>query len=152
MQQATRNTGEATQPAKGFRALRAWQAAQDLASMVYRTLKSLPPSEAWLRSQATRAAISVAANIAEGHGRGSLGDYLRFLDIARGSLAELENYLYFLSHEGLIIAEDAARLDEARIRAGNLLYGLQQATRRNSKQTWDRSDARISDDIAEYEV
>ncbi len=136
----------------GFKRLHAWQAAMELASLTFRTTKVLPSTEGWLKSQVNRSAMSVAANIAEGHGRGSLGDYLRFLDIATGSLSEFESHLYFLEQEALISKEDAARLEAARVKAGNLLHGLARSTAQKTKQTWDRSRSRVSDDAADYEV
>lgn len=60
----------------------------------YRLSRSLPSSETYgLASQIQRAAVSVPANIAEGHGRDHLNDYTRHLSIAKRSLMELETHL-----------------------------------------------------------
>ena len=157
MQQATGNKVEetgarraATTSYKGFKALLAWQKADELASLVYRATRKMPASERWLVPQPVRAAISIAANIAEGHGRGSLGDYVRFLDIARGSLSELEYHLHFLTAEGLLSTEDAARIEKVRVDTGNLLHGLWVATKAKTKATWDHTGAAIREDPAEY--
>ena len=73
-----------------FRDLIAWQKAMALARVVYRVTGGMPESEKFgLVNQMRRAAVSVPSNIAEGHARQSRADYLKFLRVARGSLAEL---------------------------------------------------------------
>jgi four helix bundle protein len=65
-----------------------------LAADVYRLTASFPRTEEYrMVSQITRAAVSVPANIAEGHARGTRRDYANFLAIAKGSLAETETFL-----------------------------------------------------------
>lgn len=65
-----------------------------LAAEAYRLAKFMPRQEEYrLTSQMLRAGASVAANIAEGHGRGTRKDYAKFVSIAQGSLAELETFL-----------------------------------------------------------
>ena len=77
-----------------YRDLEVWQRAMDLVEQVYRIAKTLPAEERYgLTSQIQRAAVSIPANVAEGHGRTHRGDYLHHLSIARGSLAELETQL-----------------------------------------------------------
>ena len=76
------------------RDLVAWQRAMDLTRTVYRHTALMPPDERYgLTNQMRRAAVSVPSNIAEGYARQSLQDYLKFLRIARGSLAELMTQL-----------------------------------------------------------
>ncbi|MFN8594126.1 MAG: four helix bundle protein [Thermomicrobiales bacterium] len=79
---------------QGFSQLRVWQSAMDLTESVYRITPFLPKHETYgMISQMQRASVSVAANIAEGHTRPNLGEYLHLLGIARASSAELETYL-----------------------------------------------------------
>ena len=78
-----------TSTIRSFRDLIAWQKGMDLVCMTYEMTKLLPPEERYgLQSQMRRAAISIPSNVAEGWDR-STGDYLRHLQIARGSTHEL---------------------------------------------------------------
>lgn len=80
--------------AKDHKDLIVWQKAMDLLVEVYRLVKKLPKEETYaLSDQMRRAAVSIPSNIAEGRGRSSDKDYLRFLFIARGSRAELDTQL-----------------------------------------------------------
>ncbi len=73
-----------------FRDLIAWQKAMELARTVYRITGQMPTNEKFgLTSQMRRAAVSIPSNIAEGYARQSTADYLKYLRIARASLAEL---------------------------------------------------------------
>ncbi len=151
---------------RGFRKLVAWRKADRLASAVFQSIghrelrrqavarfhgiheEELP---LWLVSQIMRCALSVPANIAEGYARGALKDYLRFLDIARGSLAELEYYLHFLSSNGLLSANDCATLSDQASEVGNILTGLIRSLRAKLQEgSWDR--LRVSEGQPEYEV
>ena len=79
---------------KDYSQLETWQKAMDLAESVYSATKSYPKDELYgLTSQTRRSAVSVPSNIAEGQGRGSGRDCVRFLAVARGSLCELETQL-----------------------------------------------------------
>jgi four helix bundle protein len=85
--------------------LEAWQQALTLVKSIYSATAPFPKSELYcLTSQMRRAAVSVPSNIAEGAARESTAEFLRFLFIARGSLAELETQI--------LIAKDLGYLDD----------------------------------------
>jgi four helix bundle protein len=77
-----------------YRDLMVWQFGISLVCQVYEVTSSFPKAEIYgLTSQAQRAAVSVPSNIAEGHARGTSREFLHFLTISLGSLAELETQL-----------------------------------------------------------
>lgn len=79
---------------KDFKELKVWHKAHALALGVYKATKDFPREEMYgLTSQIRRAAVSISANIAEGCGRRSDGEFVRFLQIARGSASEMECHL-----------------------------------------------------------
>lgn len=86
-----------------FKNLKVYEVAIDLAVLIYKITEVFPNSERFgLVSQMRRAAVSVSSNIAEGAGRGSYREQLRFYFIARGSLAELETQLEISFRLGFI--------------------------------------------------
>ena len=86
-----------------YRDLKVWQLGVDLALEVYRVSTDFPKSEQYgLTSQLRRAAVSIASNIAEGHARKTQKELHRFLNIAKGSLAELETQLIIASELGFV--------------------------------------------------
>src|SRR5208282_1403515 len=79
---------------KSFRDLDVWHLGVELAETVYRVTARFPKSEIFaLSSQMRRAAVSIPSNIAEGRSRDSRREFLYFLSVSRGSLAELETQL-----------------------------------------------------------
>ena len=79
---------------QSYRDLIAWQKAMDLCVLTYQVTDSSPKHELYgLTQQARRAAVSIPSNIAEGWGRGTSLDYLRFLRTSRGSLFELQTQM-----------------------------------------------------------
>ena len=79
---------------KHYKDLLIWQRSMSLAKLVYQLTRSFPPEERYgLISQLRRAAVSIPSNIAEGQARKGTSEFLQFLSIATGSLAELETQL-----------------------------------------------------------
>ena len=108
---------------KTYRDLIAWQKAMKLAEQVYRWSAHFPPDEKYgLTSQMRRAAVSIPSNIAEGYGRQSTVDYVRFLRIARGSLAELSTQIELVVNIG--IAEPDDNLHDLVSEEDRVLQGL----------------------------
>lgn len=79
---------------KNYRDLKVWQKSYNLCLDIYKITKEFPKEEQYsLTSQIRRAAVSVASNIAEGYGRKTTADYIRFLYMAYGSNCELETQI-----------------------------------------------------------
>ena len=94
-----------------FEKLRVWRGARDLIKRVYRITKAYPRSEIYgLTSQTNRAAVSVAANLAEGSSRTSRKDQAHFSQIAYGSLMELACLLIVAVDLEILSAEEEGKL------------------------------------------
>src|SRR5688572_15690116 len=79
---------------RSYKDLIAWQKAMDLAALVYESIAGFPGDERYgLTSQIKRSAVSIPSNLAEGSSRRSTPEFLRYINIATGSLAELETQL-----------------------------------------------------------
>lgn len=112
----------------------AWKLADDLAVAVYQQTQAFPREELYgLTSQLRRAASSVPANIVEGSARESQRDYLHFLHIARGSLAEAQYFLHLASRLGYLNEVDATRLHQQTKQVFACLHGLIQAVSRQAQ-------------------
>ena len=112
-----------------YRDLKVWEKAMDLVIETYRISKLLPKTEMFgLISQIQRAAVSIPANIAEGHGREHLGDYLRHLSIARGSLMELETHMLIITRLYIPMDEVKRALEMVR-EVERMLSGLTKSLR-----------------------
>ncbi|MBM3242250.1 four helix bundle protein [Candidatus Poribacteria bacterium] len=111
--------------AKGFFNIKAWQKADDLAVDVYESTKSFPRHQLYsLTNQMQQGAVSVAANIAEGSGRRTLQDYMRFLYIAKGSLTELEYYIHLSRRLSYLSETDYQRWDALQDETARVLTGF----------------------------
>jgi len=120
------NTSKPLGQVKSYRDLVVWQKSKTLAVDIYKLTLSKPfERHRSLSDQINRAAVSVPSNIAEGDERGTNKDSLRFLLIARGSLAELETQINIAKEIGLITAitldQVAKRIEEvARLIGGTV--------------------------------
>jgi four helix bundle protein len=110
---------------RGHKDLQVWQKSMELAVQAYQISRLLPGDERFgLTSQIQRAAVSIPANIAEGHGRHHSGDFLRFLYIANGSLRELETHLELAERLNYLSAEQLSLVYDLTIEVGRKLAGL----------------------------
>lgn len=110
---------------RSYRDLDVWRASMDLAVACYEITSTFPPEECFgLASQIRRAAVSIPANIAEGNGRETTNDYVRFLRIAQGSLKEVETHAILAERVSLSTEEQSASILEAADRIGRMLRGL----------------------------
>jgi four helix bundle protein len=113
---------------KTFKDLMVWQEAMNLVEMIYRHTKNFPKEEMYgITSQIRRAAVSIPANIAEGNGRKSRKEYLRFLSIANGSVSELDTHL-LIAERLNYLAKDVKVLLEVQLQSvGKLLSALRKS-------------------------
>jgi four helix bundle protein len=112
---------------RDHRDLIVWQKGMTLAVDVYQLTSTFPRSEVFgLSAQMRRSAISIISNIAEGAGRRTTKDFIAFLHVARGSLAELETQILLAQRLGLIVgAPDwTNRIDEMGRLVNGMVHGL----------------------------
>lgn len=118
---------------RNFRNIKAWQYADDLAVLVYSMTRSYPKEELYgLTSQVRRAAVSAAANIAEGASREHEKEYLHFLNVARGSIAEVEYLLHLSRRIGHVKSNEYERAEAVRNEAAKTLHGLINSVRQDT--------------------
>jgi four helix bundle protein len=119
------------QPINSYRDLHVWQDAMTLAELSYKLTRNFPKSELFgFTSQIRRAATSIPANIAEGHGRESTGSFIQFLRIAQGSTKELETHFLLAVRVDLTTEQEAdalvARCESIGKRLRSLIRSLQE--------------------------
>jgi four helix bundle protein len=111
---------------KGFEDLKVWQKSIDLTDLVYKIVKTFPKDELFgLVSQMKRSSVSVPSNIAEGCERNSTKEFLHFLSISRGSLAELYTQLYIASRNDLLKEDEFEQIKLLINDIGRMISGLQ---------------------------
>ncbi|MGE5610409.1 MAG: four helix bundle protein [Bacillota bacterium] len=110
---------------RDYRDLVVWQKAMDLVEAVYRATRSFPKEEVYgLMGQLRRCAVSIPSNIAEGQGRGTDKELVRFLHIAAGSLCEMETQVMISRRLELLDAHVGEALLQLGAEVGRLLNGL----------------------------
>ncbi len=120
--------------ARDFKNIKAWQYADDLAVFTYSKTKSFPREELYgITSQLRRAAVSVPANIAEGASRNHKKEYLHFLYIAKGSIAEIEYLLHLSKRLAYLKSDEYQKIEDIRKQAARTLYGLINSVEKDSE-------------------
>ncbi len=132
----------ATRREKGYHRLETWKEAHRLVLAVYSVTATFPRAEVFgLTTQMRRAAVSVAANIVEGQAREGNKEFLRFLTIANGSLAELEYHLELARDLQFLTQEQYEGLDNVRHRVGYLLHGFMEVLSRQGDQSQSKGSS-----------
>ncbi len=108
-----------------FQTLRVWQHAQRLAIECHKATKGFPDEDRnLLADQLRRASYSVPLNIAEGCARKGTKEFRRFLDVARGSLAEVQSGMELAKEFGYVSPADYERLEALATETAKTLWGL----------------------------
>lgn len=119
---------------QSYRDLLVWQKAIDLVSKIYTITEKFPPKENFsLTSQIRRSAVSIPSNIAEGQGRNAPKDFLRFLNIAVGSLAELDTQIEIALRQNMLTKPEAKSIFDQMLEIRKMLYGLISSIKKNLK-------------------
>lgn len=131
-----------------YKELQVWQKAMDLVVEIYKISKLLPKEETYgISDQIRRAAVSIPSNIAEGQSRNSAKEFIQFLSIARGSLAELETQLLICTKVNILSEDNIAEAQNITTEVGKMIKGLM--NKLNSQLTtnnfeWNETTLRYS--------
>jgi len=110
---------------RDFRDLEVWQQSIELTASIYTLTQQYPPDERFgLVTQLRSAVVSVSSNIAEGNGRGSRKDYVRFLMTSKGSLNEVLSLLAVSRRLSLVTSGLTKPIEEHADRIGRMLMAL----------------------------
>jgi four helix bundle protein len=119
---------------ESHRDLLVWQKSMDLVVRCYELSARFPRDELFgLTSQLRRAAVSIPANISEGHGRSSTGAFLNHLSIAHGSVKELETHLLIAERLKYVTEASANDAVNAVLEVGRMLRGLRRSIERQEE-------------------
>lgn len=109
---------------EGYQNLQIWHKARTLVKVIYQITAVFPASEQFgLTNQIRRSAVSIPSNIAEGWSRSSTKDFINFLYIARGSLAELETQMVLSCDLGYTTSQNWQNLQIQIAEIGRMLNG-----------------------------
>jgi four helix bundle protein len=118
---------------RNYRDLIVWQQAMDLITDCYQLTQKFPHHELYgLTSQLRRAAASIAANIAEGHGRESTKEYLRHISISYASLMELETHLQIAERLNYVDKTSSCQMYERTSRIAKMMQSLRRSLRKRT--------------------
>nr|WP_298133473.1 four helix bundle protein [uncultured Pseudoxanthomonas sp.] len=132
--------------ATDFRDLRVWEEAMVLAEEVYQLVQGFPADERYgLVSQLKRAVVSVPSCIAEGNARGSVKDYLRFLAMAAGSLAEVQTQVLLALRLGFVEPRQADVCLARHRSVSMLLHAMRRSLQRGSASVTQRPHSPFPD-------
>lgn len=110
---------------KSYRDLIVWQKSVDLVTLVYKLLDKFPDDEKFgLTSQIKRSSVSIPSNIAEVYGRNYTKDYIRFLNISRGSLFEMQTQMQIAINLGFIKNDDLNEINDLSLQIEKMLNSL----------------------------
>ena len=119
-----------------FEDIIAWQKARVFINHVYRVTKAFPSEEKFgLSSQFQRAAVSIAANIAEGYKRLGREDKVRFFNYSQGSLEECRCYIYLANDFNYITADEANMMIDEIEETSRVLNGYMNTMK--GRKGWD---------------
>ena len=108
-----------------YKELQVWHKAIDLVVEIYKISKLLPKEETYGTSdQIRRSAVSIPSNIAEGQSRNSIKEFIQFLSIARGSLAELETQLLICIKVNMLSEDNITEAQNIITEIGKMIKGL----------------------------
>ncbi len=119
---------------KQFEDIQAWQKARELVREIYKVCAEGRLSKDFgLRDQLCRAAVSSMSNIAEGFAKKSDRDFAHFLDIARGSITEVQSLLYVALDVGYLERSEFDKLRQMTEKTASLISGLTSYLRKRSQ-------------------
>lgn len=117
-----------------FEEIQAWQKAKDITLVIYQITSNSEFSKDYgLKDQIRRASVSIMANIAEGHGRKTNAEFANFLNIARGSVAEVQSHLYVAVGLNYISQNEFDALYQTLTEISRMLLSLAQYLRSTAK-------------------